>query len=295
MVLGSVIAIVLLVFVLVEDPAADMGGVPAWIGAALGIPVFGLAAGMGLLRIRRRAREPLVERLENQALTDPPAPVSLRSYTPASTPDASYERFDAGAKQTSDTRGPDWANAAMTLVAYLSIPIVASAIIVNLDPPPSVWIPLGLWSLGIYLGLWYGWEAWHGLIREETLQVDWNQAELSGLTPRPIKRRRRVRLDQLASVTCRKIFERYGVSIYYILRDRDGHQAMVEETPATRAAIVQAVNKYPGARVGHVASRRLAGMFTWWVYPLSWLVMMAHLFISGMAAIGISAALGFSI
>lgn len=192
----------------------------------------------------------------------------------------------------SGLRGHDWANAGATMGVWLGVPIAGSVAFVVLDGQPNAWWLVFLWAIGLGVGPLLAWEARHGLLSERTLRVNSDYTELSGRTGWPIKRRRSVRLDQLRRVSCRKRVEQHGFSTYFILRDHNGGHVMLEDTLRTRSAVLRAVTRRPGARVGYVASRQLAGLFTWWVYPLALLAVFPYLGVVFGAATGIAVALG---
>jgi hypothetical protein len=66
---------------------------------------------------------------------------------------------------------------------------------------------------------------------------------------------------------------------------------MLEDGPDTRN-VLAAVTRHPGAQIGYVASRRLAGTLTWWIYPVA--IVGNTLLLMGpfLAAFWISAAVG---
>lgn len=299
----------------VDEATASAGGVSlsVWLVGVIGIPLFGLATILGLVRLhsqRRAMRQhsglrrltaeqkadsagtPVSARfVANDAMAESEA-VSLSDQWTAEIPVADARPDNGATSPDADGLGPDWANAGAILGLWLSGPIVGSVAFKILNGQPDAWWLVLLWAVGLYAGTSMAWEAWHGHLDGRTLRRSPDKTELSGRTAWPIRRRRSIQLDQLTHVSCRTIAERHGLSTYFILRDHRGGHVMLEDAPDTRNIVLAAVTRHPGAHIGYVASRQLAGMFTWWLYPVALVGTMLFLVGTLLAALATSAAFG---
>jgi hypothetical protein len=187
-------------------------------------------------------------------------------------------------------RGPDWANAAARLGIALGVPILASILVKVLGAQTDAGALLFvLWMLALLLGPAWAWEAWQASVADPTLRVSDDQ--IAGRTGWPLRRWRSVRLDQLARVRYYKSIERTGMHNYIVVRDLAGGRVTVEFPSSfpwpqrLRDALLSAIDNSPSARVGYVTRRRLAGANPWWTVPL-WILEFT-LFIVVVAAVAV--------
>lgn len=193
------------------------------------------------------------------------------------------------ARHNERTRRTDWINAATWLALGSAVPLFIHAANQVLDQPlgeDDTLFLVTLLALGI-AGL-FAWDAWRA--RLHSLQVSSDRTTLTGQTGWPMSRQRSLRLDQLVHVRCSKHFSgRSSVTTHFHLRDAHGITAMVEAKSGVRGVLRAAIATQPGVHVSNLASRELAGMFTWWG-PVVAFVELATIMM--MAAVAASAALG---
>lgn len=171
-------------------------------------------------------------------------------------------------------RGLAWANAAARFIIALSIPALFTvAFAVAGIRPGGWWVGLAaLWALVLVLGTLDAWETLNGVIDGSVCRVDPDYTVLVGPSVGPLRRSRVVRLDEVARIRFIYVPNLRYFLRYLLITDIRGGRLLIEDpSPGLRRLVIHAIAKSPHARVGYITSRRLAGLFTWWTYPLSYL------------------------
>lgn len=155
-------------------------------------------------------------------------------------------------------RGLDWANGAARLGIALAPPVIGT--VVSLLHPDSTGSWAGpLWVFFPLIGLWFVWEAWLGILRDDQLTSDPERRILSGRTQWPISRPRSVRLDQLVRVRFLTVFNGRSFSDYLLFVDRFGGRAMVEDSTEIQQAARWGLTSSMPVVVGEPTRRALSG------------------------------------
>lgn len=171
------------------------------------------------------------------------------------------------------SQGFAWTNAAARLAIACGGPVLLTVAVVTIGVRPgSVWVLAAAlwWPLALWLGTLNAWEALNGMIFGQ-VQVDPGYTVLTGSTVGPLRRTRAVRLNHVARVRYIQVPNvRYFIP-YLLITDLDGGRLLIEKPSlGLRRLVIHAISKSPNARVGYVTSRRLAGIITFWPYPLSY-------------------------
>jgi hypothetical protein len=155
-------------------------------------------------------------------------------------------------------RGLDWANGAARLGIALALPVLGTVVSL-LHPDSTGWWSGPLWTLLPLLGVWFGWEAWLGILRDHELTGDSEGRVLAGRTQWPISRPRSVRLDQLVRVRYLAVFNGRHFSSYLLFVDRLGGRVMVEESDEVTQAARRGLTMSMPIAVGGPTKDRLSG------------------------------------
>lgn len=190
---------------------------------------------------------------------------------------------DEQAGHNQRTRQTDWINAATWVALGSAVPLLMYAANQVLDQPigdEDTLFLVATLSLGI--GGLFAWDAWRAKL--DGLQVSSDRTTLVGKTCWPMSRQRSLRLDQLVHIRCSKHLSGRTIKTHFHLRDAHGTTAMVEAESWVRGMLRAAIATQPGAYVSNLASRELAGMFTWWGPVIAYVELAAIMIVAGVAA-----------
>lgn len=287
-------------FMVFDDSATETRGeLPSNVAGILVVVFFGAGSIVFTVLIVAGARSARTSRHRVRSGTmrfDPrkqPQMLAIQQGWMAGIPIASGLPDDAQPRHRQGGRVVDWMNAGSWIAMGWAVPVVG--LIANRVFDQSLVGEFGLFMagvLGLAIGSWLAWDAWHGELDSRSLRVNPEHTTLTGRTGWPMKRWRTLRLDQLARIRCRQLLSGHSIDTYFLFRDAHGTKAMVEDTPRVRAVLLAAVATQPGVRVSRLASRQLADMFTWWSPLLAFFKFMVHLAIVVGSVIAIAGAFG---
>lgn len=176
----------------------------------------------------------------------------------AAEPDTEHEAEPVAVAVDTTSRGLDWANGAARLGIALVLPLLGTAMSV-LHPDSTGWWAGPLWAFFPAIGLWFAWEAWLGIVRDDELVADHDRKILSGRSQGPVSRPRSVRLDQLVRVRCLAVFNFRSFSHYVLFVDRLGGRVMVEESREVVQAARWGLTQSMPVEIGGPTTGRLSG------------------------------------
>lgn len=173
---------------------------------------------------------------------------------------AAYEQ----ARQNDGRWPANWINTGIRLALGCATPLLVHVANRLLDQPlvdDDTFLLVALVALGA--GGHFAWDSWRVMLHD--LHVSSDRTTLVGRAAWPMSGPRSLRLDRLVHIRCSKhLSGKTSIKTHFHLRDAHGKKAMVEAEPWVRAVLLAAIARQTGTRVSYLASRELAGMFTWW-------------------------------
>jgi hypothetical protein len=186
----------------------------------------------------------------------------------------------------------NWINAGIRLALGGAVPLIVHITNQLLEEPlvdDNAFFVVALCALGI--GGLFAWDSWRVLLYDPHVSSD--RTTLVGRTAWPMTGPRSLRMDRLVHIRCSKhLSGKTSIKTHFHLRDAHGTKVMVEAEPWVRVVLLAAIARQTGTRVSYLASRELAGMFTWWGPLLAMFELTVIMAISAGAAVTMATALG---